>query len=146
MLPDQPVRYQAQDSKEPEPRERSVARPYDVVGARLPSTASISPAQNPGLQQEYPTAQARDLRPVRHNDPGDPERTDRLVDHLLGTHIEMGGALVHEEDLGSPVEGAGQQNTLLLAARQCASQLADSVRNPSSFGRYLRGSHWLPRI
>lgn len=47
------------------------------------------------------------------------------IDCLLMVDIEMGSALVHDEDLGLPVKCTGKQHALLLPARERRAHVAD---------------------
>ena len=55
---------------------------------------------------------------MRNDDAGDAQGADRVIDPGLERGVEMGRALIHQEERRPPIQGAGEQKALFLPARK----------------------------
>ena len=68
-------------------------------------------------QRDHPFRRTYGFGPMGDDDAGDAGLVDRLIDSTLERHIQMAGRLVEQQDLRPAVQGTGEQDALLLAAR-----------------------------
>ena len=86
----------------------------------------------PSWMQGHPVGEEDRRGTVGHDEPGgaaeDPAQ--RLLDELLGVHVERGEGVVEDEDPWLGEDGPGQRETLPLAAREGVPLLADAGVEP----------------
>ena len=76
-------------------------------------------------QQEHTSCSRQERRSVGHDNAGDGKRGDEISDTLFGVGIDIGRALVENEDLWFAVERAGQKDALLLSTGEYRAHVAD---------------------
>ena len=87
-----------------------------------------SPVVNDSTRDaDHPIRTADDVRPVSNADPGDLQLAQACVDQPLVRHVEVGRALVQEQDTRVPVERPSQQHPLFLASGERAPHIADEA-------------------
>lgn len=65
------------------------------------------------------------LRPVRDDDSGHRHFAEGSIDGLFARYVEVAGRLVEKQQFGFAEDRAGEQDALLLAAREHRAHIAD---------------------